>query len=125
MKHSKTGAISPESEEAMKPTIDATRDLDNRFYQTEDQSSDACLYFPSDVEKPVTLRGQCDRTSPVLVNFNASRVRMKVNFLLLICNKLLTCLYFSIIYIYCIIIFSSEICFIFKVIIKIFQNFFI
>ncbi|KPI92172.1 Apolipoprotein D [Papilio xuthus] len=48
--------------------------LDNRYYETIDQSNDACFYLPTIAPgQPVILPGECDPNISVVQNFNPVR----------------------------------------------------
>ncbi|XP_046971596.1 uncharacterized protein LOC124538552 isoform X2 [Vanessa cardui] len=48
--------------------------LENRYYETIDQSDEACFYLPEAVpNQPVEFDGQCDESIAVVQNFDAAR----------------------------------------------------
>lgn len=49
--------------------------LDQRYYETTDQSVAGCFYFPEPQQGvPVVFPGQCDQTINAVPNFNLQQV---------------------------------------------------
>ncbi|GBP17935.1 Apolipoprotein D [Eumeta japonica] len=73
-KLSRTRELTQASVEAIDEAMSRVRVLNQRFYTRRLHSDDDCFYYPDHVEdQPVTFRGVCDQTIPVVQNFNAER----------------------------------------------------
>lgn len=75
-KLSRTKALLNTSRDRIDEAIAGNRVLENQFYESIDQTDEACFYLP-DIEpgEPVIFPGQCDPNIRGVENFNASGVR--------------------------------------------------
>ncbi|XP_068619407.1 uncharacterized protein [Battus philenor] len=71
-KHSKSRQLSAAAQNIMAPIIANNSVLYPQFYQTVDQSDNACFHYPEQTGRQVILPGQCDLNIPVLRNFDAT-----------------------------------------------------
>ncbi|KAJ8723730.1 hypothetical protein PYW07_007710 [Mythimna separata] len=70
-KLSRTKQLLPNSELAINEIMSDVLYLDERYYETQNQTEGGCFYFPEPQDNvPVVFPGQCDETVEVLQNFN-------------------------------------------------------
>ncbi|XP_072929716.1 uncharacterized protein [Epargyreus clarus] len=72
-KLSRTRELTPTAQTNINRIVNSINVLDPRYYQTIDHSDAACFYYPAADGTPLTFRGQCDNTIPVVANFDAVR----------------------------------------------------
>lgn len=75
-KLSRTRSLTAQAVTAINNAIAPIEVLDNVYYESIDQSDDACFYLPEiGPGQPIVLIGQCDPNITVVQNFDAGRVR--------------------------------------------------
>ncbi|KAJ0173509.1 hypothetical protein K1T71_010658 [Dendrolimus kikuchii] len=73
-KLSRTRSLSAASVTAINNAISDVRVLDNNYFETVDQSNNACFYLPNlGPGEPVIFPGQCETNVPVMANFQPAR----------------------------------------------------
>lgn len=72
---SRTRSLSEQAINAIDQIIQNVQVLNNRFYESVDNTDDACFYFPVENGEPVIFRGICDENIQVVTNFRADDVR--------------------------------------------------
>ncbi|XP_026333313.1 uncharacterized protein LOC113240270 [Hyposmocoma kahamanoa] len=70
-KLSRTRSLSANATSAIDQIIDSIQVLNNRFFETVNNSDDACFYYPEANGQPVVFRGICDQNIPVVTGFDA------------------------------------------------------
>lgn len=73
-KLSRTRSLSANATSAIDQIIDSIQVLNNRFFETVNNSDDACFYYPEANGQPVIFRGICDQNIPVVTGFDAGQV---------------------------------------------------
>ncbi|XP_026760679.3 uncharacterized protein LOC113519703 [Galleria mellonella] len=72
-KLSRTKTLSPEANVAINNAISTIDVLGNDYYESIDQSDEACFYLPHlEPGQPIILPGKCDPNIPVVRDFNLS-----------------------------------------------------
>lgn len=75
-KLSRTRDLNDESRGIIDEKINSVQVLNDEYFNLREQSDIACFYYPEPVPGvPVTFRGQCDESIPVVQNFDLIRVR--------------------------------------------------
>ncbi|XP_064074025.1 uncharacterized protein LOC113399468 [Vanessa tameamea] len=70
-KLSRTKSLTPNAVTAINNVVNTIPVLDNRYYESKDQSREGCFYYPEpQPDVPVVFPGQCDLTIPAIANFN-------------------------------------------------------
>ncbi|XP_047536967.1 uncharacterized protein LOC125070976 isoform X1 [Vanessa atalanta] len=70
-KLSRTKTLAPNAVTAINNVVNTIPVLDNRYYESKDQSREGCFYYPEpQPDVPVVFPGQCDLTIPAIANFN-------------------------------------------------------
>ncbi|XP_038206910.1 uncharacterized protein LOC119828739 [Zerene cesonia] len=73
-KLSRTKELSANASTVFEQTMRNISVLDERYFQKNDQSDEACFYYPEPKPNvPVVFRGQCDDSISAINNFNASQ----------------------------------------------------
>lgn len=73
-KLSRSKSLQNQSIATINSIIDTVPVLDQRYYQVDDQSPEACFYYPEPQPGvPVRFPGQCEDV-PVTANFNLTQV---------------------------------------------------
>lgn len=74
-KLSRTKSLSTTAVANINAIINNIEVLNNRYYETIDNSDEGCFYFPTPgLNTPVIFRGQCDQSINTVMNFDAVRV---------------------------------------------------
>lgn len=72
--------MSPEAEDLINAIIDTIPVLNEEYYRVVDNSNAACFYYPEFTGEPVTFRGQCDNSIPVVQSFDLNKVNIFMYF---------------------------------------------
>lgn len=73
-KLSRERTLTKEADDAINKAIDDINVLNNRYYQTINNTEESCFYFPEvNKNETVSFRGQCDMNIPTVQNFDIER----------------------------------------------------
>lgn len=76
-KLSRDSSLSDPSNAAINEAMSKVKVLDQRYYERNIHTEEACFYYPENNGGPVILEGQCDDSDQIAVvdDFDASAVR--------------------------------------------------
>ncbi|XP_047512186.1 uncharacterized protein LOC125054377 isoform X2 [Pieris napi] len=75
-KLSRTKSLTPGAQTAINAVINTIPVLNQKYYEPNNQSAEACFYFPDPAPgKVVEFPGKCDQTIPAVPNFNLTAFR--------------------------------------------------
>ncbi|KAL4702780.1 hypothetical protein ACJJTC_002320 [Scirpophaga incertulas] len=72
-KLSRDATLSTAANTAINAAMNNIDVLDNRYFETMDQSEEGCFYYPVMEGLPIRFRGRCNENIPVVTNFDIQR----------------------------------------------------